>query len=65
MQRLAAFIDRVGDRLSEADEVIVAGEALSHCVANTVLGFEQLGADFVAEMQARGMKTARSKDFML
>ena len=65
MQRLAAFIARVGDRLSEADVVIVASEALSHCVANTVRGFEQLGADFVAEMQARGMKTARSTDFML
>lgn len=50
MQRLAAFIARVGDRLSEADVVIVASEALSHCVANTVRGFEQLGADFVAEM---------------
>jgi nicotinamidase/pyrazinamidase len=76
--------------LSEADVVIVAGEALSHCVANTVRdignnfgednieklvlltdccnsvgGFEQLGADFVAEMRARGMKTARSTDYML
>ena len=76
--------------LSDADVVIVAGEALSHCVANTVRdiasnfgedniaklvlltdcsssagGFEQLGADFVAEMRARGMKTARSTDYML
>ena len=76
--------------LSEADVVIVAGEALSHCVANTVRdiannfgedniaklvlltdccnsvgGFEQLGVDFVAEMQARGMKTARSTDYMV
>lgn len=76
--------------LSDADVVIVAGEALSHCVANTVRdiasnfgednirklvlltdccnsvgGFEQLGADFVNEMRARGMKTARSIDYML
>ena len=84
-------------RLGECDlalaggaNLIVAGEALSHCVANTVRdiasnfgednikklvlltdcsssvgGFEQLGTDFVAEMQARGMKTARSIDYML
>ncbi len=76
--------------LSDADVVIVAGEALSHCVANTVRdiasnfgedniaklvlltdcsssvgGFEQLGQDFVNEMRARGMKTARSTDYML
>lgn len=76
--------------LSDADVVIVAGEALSHCVANTVRdiasnfgednirklvlltdccnsvdSFEQLGSDFVAAMQARGMKTARSTDYML
>lgn len=76
--------------LSDADVVIIAGEALSHCVANTVRdiasnfgesnirklvlltdccnsvgGFEQLGYDFVAEMQARGMKSAFSTDFMV
>lgn len=76
--------------LSDADVVIVAGEALSHCVANTVRdiasnfgednirklvlltdcsssvgGFEQLGADFVNEMRARGMQTARSVDYKL
>ena len=76
--------------LSEADVILVAGEALSHCVANTVSdignnfgedniaklvlltdccnsvgGFEQLGSNFVAEMSARGMKTARSTDYML
>jgi hypothetical protein len=28
-------------------------------------GFEQLGKDFVAEMRARGMQTARSSDFVL
>ena len=75
--------------LSDADEVIIAGEALSHCVANTVRdiannigednirklvlltdccnsvgGFEQLGVKFVAEMQARGMKTARSTEYL-
>ena len=76
--------------LADADVVIVAGEALSHCVAHTVRdiannfgednirklvlltdccnsvgGFEQLGQDFVAEMCARGMQTARSSDFVL
>jgi nicotinamidase-related amidase len=81
---------RLINTLSDADVVIVAGEALSHCVANTVRdiannfgednikklvlltdccnsvgGFEQLGSDFVAEMQARGMRTARSVDYML
>jgi nicotinamidase-related amidase len=81
--------DRLIRMLSDADEVIIAGEALSHCVANTVRdiannigednirklvlltdccnsvgGFEQLGVDFVAEMQARGMKTARSTEYL-
>jgi nicotinamidase-related amidase len=75
--------------LSEADMVAVAGEALSHCVANTVrdiarnfgdenikklvlltdctssvAGFEDLGAQFLAEITARGMKTARSIEFL-
>jgi nicotinamidase/pyrazinamidase len=75
--------------LAEADIVAIAGEALSHCVANTVRdiannfgednikkmvlltdcassvsGFEALGKDFVAEMTARGMKTALSTDFL-
>ena len=75
--------------LAEADIVVIAGEALSHCVANTVRdiannfgeenirkmvlltdcaspvgGFEQLGKDFVAEMTARGMQTARADEFL-
>jgi nicotinamidase-related amidase len=75
--------------LASADIVVVAGEALSHCVANTVrdiaragddahvgklvlltdctspvAGFEQLGADFVAELAARGMRTIASAEFM-
>lgn len=74
----------------EADVVLIAGEALSHCVASTVRdiadnlggednikklvlltdccnsvgGFEQLGSDFVNEMRARGMRTARSIDYV-
>lgn len=73
--------------LKEADVIFVAGEALSHCVANTVRdvadnfgdenvsklvlledcssavpGFEKAAEDFVAEMKARGMKTARSTE---
>jgi nicotinamidase-related amidase len=76
--------------LASADMVVVAGEALSHCVAHTVRdiannlgednipklvlltdccnsvgGFEQLGHDFVAEMRARGMQTARSGELMV
>ncbi len=82
--------NRLIHTLSDADDIIVAGEALSHCVANTVRdiasnfgecnisklvlltdccnsvsGFEQLGADFVNAMQARGMRTVRSTDYML
>lgn len=77
--------------LKEADVIYVAGEALSHCVANTVrdiannfgdqnigklvlltdcsspvqspyVDFKKVADDFVAEMVARGMKTARSTD---
>lgn len=75
--------------LAEADRVVIAGEALSHCVANTVRdiannfgeenvrklvlltdcassvgGFEDLGRQFLAEMTARGMQTARSVDYL-
>ncbi|HTT13525.1 MAG TPA: cysteine hydrolase [Burkholderiaceae bacterium] len=78
---------RLLEALSAADSIIVAGEALSHCVANTVRdlacnlgavrtakltlladctssvgGFENLGADFLGEMAARGMKSVRSVD---
>jgi nicotinamidase-related amidase len=76
--------------LMECDLVFIAGQALSHCVANTVRdianefgddsyvkklvlltdasssvgGFEQLGADFVREMTARGMQTSTTTDFL-
>lgn len=75
--------------LADAERVLVAGEALSHCVASTlrdvaahlppaalgrfvlltdctspVGGFEALGADFLAEMSARGLRTARSVDIL-
>jgi nicotinamidase/pyrazinamidase len=80
---------RLIEALSEADIIMVAGEALSHCVANTVRdiarhlgpaqtarltllsdctssvsGFENLGADFLREMTARGMKSVRSIDLL-
>jgi len=75
--------------LSDADVIIVAGEALSHCVCNTVCdiannfgddnikkfvlmedacsnvgGFEQLGKDFVVNMMKRGMKVAKTAEFL-
>jgi len=75
--------------LQKADLVLVAGEARSHCVANTLLdlaahfdtanvgklhlledctsdvsGFAQMGAKFVAEMKARGMKLVNSVSFL-
>ncbi len=76
------------DTLARADQILIAGEALSHCVANTVrdiaanfgddnvrklvllgdcsssvAGFESLGADFVTEMTARGMRVMKSTDY--
>ena len=76
--------------LQEADMIAISGQALSHCVANTVIdiannfgeeniqklvfledtssnvpGFEYLGENFLKEMTARGMKTAKSTDFMV
>lgn len=75
--------------LSDADIIVIAGEALSHCVASTindiannfgeenikkfvlledccssVAGFEHLGKQFVDSMVARGMKVARSTEFL-
>lgn len=75
--------------LAEADLILIAGEALSHCVASTVRdiannfgeenikklvlltdctssvgGFEQLGTQFIADLIARGMKTALSTEFL-
>ena len=76
--------------LGNADRILIAGEALSHCVANTVRdiannfgadnvkkmvlltdctssvpGFENLGADFIKEMVARGMQLAKSTEYLL
>ncbi len=73
--------------LEEADVVLLAGQALSHCVANTVrdiannfgnesirklvliddtsspvAGFEALADDFMREMTARGMQTAKAAE---
>lgn len=75
--------------LQEADVLLIAGEALSHCVKNTVEqvaevfgednikkfvlledcsssvgGFEQMGKDFVVAMMKRGMKVAKSTEFL-
>lgn len=75
--------------LSNADVILIAGEALSHCVANTITdiansfgeenikkfvlledccsnvgGFEKLGADFVSNMTKRGMKVAKSTEYL-
>jgi nicotinamidase-related amidase len=76
--------------LEESDMVLLAGEALSHCLANTVrdiaaqfanpdyvrklvlledasspvTGFETFGADFVAEMTAKGMQRATTADIL-
>jgi nicotinamidase-related amidase len=76
--------------LDAADRIIVAGEALSHCVAATVrhldeamrgggarkitlltdctspvAGFEALGAAFVDELSANGMRTAATRELVL
>jgi len=76
--------------LEKADIIACSGQALSHCVANTirdiadnfdtvniqklvliedtsspVLGFEAFGEQFLAEMKARGMRTAKSTDFLI
>lgn len=78
------------ETLEEADIIALSGQALSHCVANTVRdiadnfgdeniekmvliedttssvpGFEQLGIDFVSDMKKRGMKTAKSTEFLI
>lgn len=76
--------------LETADIILLAGEARSHCLANTVrdtadafsdpkyiekmhlltdatsdvTGFEQLGKDFVAEMEQRGMKLTTTTEFL-
>jgi nicotinamidase-related amidase len=75
--------------LQSADVILIAGEALSHCVRKTVTqiaetfgeenikkfvlledccsnvtGFEKLGADFVSNMTKRGMKVAKSTEYL-
>jgi len=74
--------------LQEADVLLIAGQALSHCVKNTVeqvaiafgdenikkivlltdcssnvVGFEDLGINFVRDMTARGMQISTSVDY--
>lgn len=73
--------------LQEADVILLSGQALSHCLANTVrdiannfgeenigklvliedtsspvAGFENLATDFLTEMKARGMQTAKASE---
>jgi nicotinamidase/pyrazinamidase len=81
---------RLVDTLERADITLWAGQALSHCLANSmrdvinqfatpqtvekmvlltdatgnVPGFEHYGDAFLGEMQARGMKTATTTDFL-
>jgi len=75
--------------LQSADVILIAGEALSHCVRKTVCqiadtfgddnikkfvlledccsnvtGFEKLGQDFVSQMTKRGMKVAKSTEYL-
>jgi nicotinamidase-related amidase len=84
---------RLIQTLMEADKIIIAGEAGSHCVANTVkdiadgfnddsyiskmilledavspvispfVDFPAIQAQFITDMKARGMKTAKTTDF--
>lgn len=86
-----AFNYALVNLLKDADVIFIAGEALSHCVANTVrdvanefgdenirkmvlltdctspvqspfVDFKKVADDFVAEMVARGMRTALSTE---
>lgn len=77
------------DTLVKADVILIAGEALSHCVANTVTdvadnfgeenikkfvlledccsnvgGFEKMGYEFIDKMTKRGMKVAKSIEYL-
>jgi nicotinamidase-related amidase len=74
------------ERLKASDNIAIAGEALSHCVANTVRdlitcipaeklvvltdvssnvsGFEQLGNEFLAEIERLGVRTMTSTEFL-
>lgn len=76
--------------LQDADVILIAGEARSHCVANTITdiannfgeenikkfilledctsdvpGFETYGEGFIKDMTARGMKVAKSTEFII
>jgi nicotinamidase-related amidase len=80
---------RLIESLASAGMIIIAGEALSHCVASTVrdlarhldgsqierssllvdctssvAGFEAFGVDFMRDLTARGMKSARSAEVL-
>lgn len=76
--------------LETADEVLITGEALTHCVANTfkdvadnfgdpsyikklilledacssIPGFENFADDFIRDLSGRGMRIARTTDFI-
>lgn len=81
---------RLIDTLETADLVALSGQALSHCVANTVRdivnnfgaenisklvliedtsssvpGFEQFGEQFLQDMKACGVQTAKSTEFLV
>lgn len=75
------------ERLKAADNIAIAGEALSHCVANTVRdlitcipaeklivltdvssnvpGFENLGSDFLAEVEKLGVRLMTSEEYLV
>ncbi len=74
------------ERLKTADNILIAGEALSHCVANTirdlltclpadklivltdvssnVTGFEELGDQFLREVENIGVRLMKSSEFL-
>jgi nicotinamidase-related amidase len=82
--------DLVSILQNDCDDLIVCGQALSHCVANSVRdlvkefgddsivkkivlltdctssvgGFETMGTDFIAELTAKGMRTALAADYL-
>ncbi|EIJ43478.1 hypothetical protein BegalDRAFT_2636 [Beggiatoa alba B18LD] len=81
---------RLISTLEDADLIALSGQALSHCVANTirdiannfgeaniskmvliedttspVSGFEALADQFLREMKGRGMRTAKSTEFLV
>jgi len=81
---------RLIQTLQEADLIVISGQALSHCVANTVRdiadnfgddsiqkmvliedtsspvpSFETMADQFLMDMRARGMQTAKSTEFLV